>query len=104
MTIGYSSRVDPSSSKYLNLVAENLLLYPDRHPLRGRGAIGSGCLGLNPGSVSVKENMTSIQKVEKFMRFLLDSLICLPFGQSSIRAASLWRKLFRSQNVILERK
>ena len=49
-----SNKVDPSSSEYLSLFAESLLSYPDWDPLRSRGPIGPGGLGLDPGSVSVK--------------------------------------------------
>jgi hypothetical protein len=40
----------------------------DRHPLRSRRAIGLGGLGLNPGSVSVKENVSPIEEPGKIRR------------------------------------
>ena len=46
-----------------------MLSYSKLHPLRSRGAIGSEGLDFCPGLASVKEDMRSIQKAVKWLRF-----------------------------------
>lgn len=65
---GYRRHTSESAIKRRNGNDGHSIVYGGHgHPLRSRRAIGPGGLGLNPGSVSVKENMSSIEEPNRHL-------------------------------------